>query len=336
VSRLEALVATIFPRGEPVGESALVALAPDSFEVLSYRELPSGDFLRNPADGAPGAVRHARGLAREGDRLFVTLFNSVGEYQVLDAAGLDLSLGRRLTSPAAADLHGLSLRGGELAVASTGGGCILIWDIESGECRGLRLGAALPEADIRFPCQGPGSSGDLWRDALPGQNHVNDVALAEGGFVFSGLTGIGAHLNGEERILASDDRALFHDARLLEDGRVLATDGARGELVLIDRDSRSQERVAVTEPDSWFLRGVEVVDDHAYLLRSEVVENRQLWIGREEPVRRWGATLGVSVLELRSRRLVSEATVVLPDAPAGSVAYQALAWGDRSPGALLS
>lgn len=330
MNHLAVLVVSVFPRGEPFGEPALVALDPDSFDVLAYREFPPSEFLENPASGRPGSIRHARGLARRGSRLFVSLFNAVGEYWVADPAGLDLSLKRRLTAPEAADLHGISSYDGSLAAASTGGDCVLIWDLGSGASRSIGLARAAPPAiDIRFPGQAdePVAS---WREALPGRGHLNDVALTGGGFVSCSLNRIVVSSRDGERVVAECSGALFHDAQPVGEGELFATDGARGEVVFIDLSSLRARRVAVSDPDRWFVRGAAIAGDHAYILRSQVTENRQTLIGANGRPQSRRATLGVSVLELGSRQLVAEAEVALVDAPKGSVAYQPLLWPVRT------
>lgn len=328
MSSAQVLLASVFPRGEPYGEPGLVALDRATLRVLSYREFTSRDFLPDPRDGGPTPVRHARGLAVRSDRLFVSLFNSIGEYRILDPGALRLRLQRRLTSPAAADLHGICLAPRGIAAASTGGACLLAWDLASEACCRIALDGVAPPAggDLRFPePRGGGCTDASWRRPLPPERHLNDVCLTGAGdLVACSLARIAVLSPGTPPIVLADDRAArFHDARPLGDGRILATDGARGELLVLAPGAGSPARIPVADPRAWFVRGVEVVDGRAYVLCSQVVDNRQLSIsGRGTAVRRRGAVFGVSIVDLAGGRAVSNSVVSLPGAPAGSVVYQ--------------
>jgi hypothetical protein len=246
-------------------------------------------------------------------------------------------LERRLTAPAAADLHGVSLAQGRLAAASTGGDCIVVWDLESGNSRAIGVGKApVPATDIRFPERADRRSGNArWRTRLPGRRHINGVALTTSGFVSCMLTRVIELAGDTESVLHADDDARFHDLRLIDEHTLLITDSARGEILFLDLRTRSFARARIMDPTRWFLRGLEVVNGLAYVLGSNLLENRQDTIGRRGPVMRRGASLGLSVVDLDTRRLVTESTITVSDAPVGSVAYQAVA-SPKAPGRLSS
>jgi hypothetical protein len=320
---MSVLFVSVFPRGAPWGESALAALDPATHEVRAYREFPVHEFLADPARGEATSVRHARGLAVDGDRLFVSLFNSVGEYRVEDAARLQLTLERRLTSPAAADLHGISLAGRTLAGASTGGDCVVSWDLETEVWRSIGIdGARAPRKDIRFPDGAAGGPEASWRRALAPQGHVNNVSLTATGAIVCSLTKIVALASSTpQTVLKSDPAALFHDAQIIG-GRLVATDGARGELMLLELDSGTETRVPVADPAAWFVRGIRMIGGHSYVLRSQVTRNRQTSLRERRPVLSRGTAFGLSIVDLDAGVILADDVIDLPDAPAGATVYE--------------
>lgn len=324
----DVLIVSTFPRGTTSAATGLVSLDPVSLDQYEYRPFAPEEFLRNPATGEPTALRHGRGLHIEGDRLFAALFNAVNEYRIVDPATLELAHVERFVHAAAADLHGIDVRNDRLVAASTGTSSVLSWDLASGRAECLTYGK--PEVlapDPRFPEQSGTKSqgGRRWRAATT--THVNDVSISmSGDLVVCALSEVRLTrtASGTTSTLFQDACARFHDARLIdEDNALVMTNGGSGELVVVDLRDRRIRRTAVADPGRWFIRGLHLDGDFAYVLGSEITPNLQLAISDEsDPSQeRRGARFLVTVVDLPKGRCVASKIIALDSAPAGSAVY---------------
>lgn len=323
-TRDSAILVSVLPRGEPFGSSALLSLDPETLQILSIREFPSGEYLVDPDGNGSGPIQHCRGLACSGPRLFAALFNGVREYEIEDARNLRLRPGRLLTHPRGSDLHGLDVSGTTLAAASTGTDSVVFWDLRSGEANVIPLGET-GVADLRFPAKLALESGESdWRRVLEAQLHANGVALRpDGSVVICTLTGVAELTRSGPRPIYEDDEAKLHDCCAENGDELLLTDAARGLLISLDVSS-GQRRCCeiVTDPREWFVRGVGVLDDRIYVLSSEVMSSRQrspLAATSCEASAR-GSSFLISIVD-PDLGPVKEETVRMPQMARGTVAY---------------
>lgn len=322
------VVVSVLPRGQAYGMPALVALDDDSLEVTAYREFPKGEFLRSESTGRSSEIYHCRGLAIADDHLFAALFNAVAEYYVDDFSRLDLRFVRLWTAPAAQDLHGISLSRRRLLAASTGTDTVLMWDLDRGESRSIRVnGRPAGSADVRFPDQTrrPDQPTRVWRSPELNRLHLNDVTLLDDGrLVMSSLSRlwVSASLDAKPTAVVDDEQARMHDGRPLSPTSVLLTDAGRGDLVVLDVDSGELRRFRIADPEQWFVRGVHVAGPYAYVLSSAVTKSQQSRL----PVRpsdrpRFGARFRVSIVQVADASVLLTREIALAGAPAGSVVY---------------
>jgi hypothetical protein len=320
------LMVSLLPRGSASGQSYLAAVDLARGTLTAERPIPVGDYLADAE--APGhPVQHARGLALAGTHVWVGLFNAVRKYMVEDAATLRLTPGPLLTSPAAVDIHGLVAVGeGTLLAVSTGADAIIAWDLRAGAQQTIVLGS-LTEADLRFPRHMASTRGMTdWRHVLPGVRHLNDVGMHGGKLIVCSLKRLLVGFRGRWRSLMGDDGAILHGAHPAEDGRILVTDAARGELLAVDPEAGRAHRVQVTDPGAWFLRGLTTHGDHLFLLRSERVASLQRGVGLSSgPPPARGARFGISVVSCASLTVEEEYELEVTTAPKGAVAYAAVA-----------
>lgn len=326
------LLVSVLPRGERIGASALVTLDRHTLEPLATREFPAEEYLRDPRSGALGTIHHCRGIAQSGGRLLATLFNGVREYAVEDAERLSLRSVRLLTHPHAVDLHGIDVRDGVVSAASTGSESVIAWELSSGAAIETAVGTPA-RGDLRFPDRLAREADHRdWRQPLAVDMHLNSVCRLDGGSTIAcGLTTVLELSSLGRRPLLEDPTARMHDGRPGRQGQLLLTDAARGALVSLDRASGKRRFLELTAPGEWFVRGLEIVDGLAFVLRSELLPSRQRHAHRSigAPLARDGR-FGISVVDLDSWQQVAEATVELAGLPRGSVAYAALAWASST------
>lgn len=330
MGRASTLIVSMLPRGEPGGGSALVALDADLLEPVSTRPFAAAEYLRDPKDPSSPSIEHCRGMAQADGNLYVALFNGVRVYRVLDGRRLFLESLGLLTHPRAVDLHGIDARDGVLYAASTGSDAVISWSLASREAEVVAFGSG-DDRDVRFPHRLASCLDKKdWRDVLAAELHLNDVARGDSGeMVVCSLKRAFAVADGRVRTLLEDRGALFHDGRFISDGRLLFTDAARGELILVDPAGGRPSRIVIADCDAWFVRGICLLDDHVVILRSELVATRQ-----RDPVRHKvergspssGGRFGVTVVDIVSGRRSLEKIVEPAGLGLGSVAYAILDW----------
>jgi hypothetical protein len=332
---MSALVVSVFPRMSAHGASALVSLDPMTFEPLAIRRFERAEYLCHPERSAARLIQHCRGIASYKNALMVSMFNAVRIYDVLDARRLLLAPRAQLSHPAAVDLHGLNIGPGHIAASSTGTDSIVSWSLHDCRTHVIALGkhSESSSTDLRYPAQIALDAGfDDWRLALPTGLHVNDsCSLADGSTVVCSLRKIW-HIKGHQlRIIREDDRALFHDGRLMPDGRLVFSDGAAGELLMLDPSSREVERVPVACPREWFVRGLATFGSTAVVLRSDRGETQQRSPSADRPWRTTGrpGKFAVSLVDLATGRVTCERTIETDGLDDGVVAYSVAATNDH-------
>jgi len=119
-----------------------------------------------------------------------------------------------------------------------------------------------------------------------------------------------------------DNSAIFHDGKL-RDNMLYITDASRGDVLRLNLDNMTEERGRVASPAEWFVRGLDIIEDRVYVLRSRLVPNRQLRVDHVDGSSRLeeSALLGVSTLDIASLRLNDVTDFWVDGFPAGSVAY---------------
>jgi hypothetical protein len=317
------LLTSVLPRGEPTGASALVAIDQETLDPIAVREFPPEEYLEDPELGAPGAIRHARGIVCDGDRLYATLFNGVREYTVEDARELCLRPGRFFTHPRACDLHGICVRGNVLAAASTGSDSVIIWELDSGAAKVLSLGSD-SDLDVRFPDRLAREAGHSdWRDVLDVQRHVNGVSiLSDGAVVVCSLTEVVEIGSGGCRQLHELSDGRMHDGCLAKEAELLLTDASRGVFLSLDMRTGFCRCIPIRDPKECFVRGIGVAGGFAYVLVSESMPSRQRDPHRDvysEPAR--GGNFTISKVDLAGGQQVDERFLHLSEIARGSVAY---------------
>lgn len=324
----DVVLVSMLPRGEPFGASALVALDRETQKPLAVREFQETEYLEDPELGAPGQIRHGRGIVQLGDKLFVALFNCVREYAVEDVRELSLRPGRVFTDPRAVDLHGICVYGKTLSAASTGTDSVISWDIESGEATVTPL-LATKEGDVRFPDRLARQAGKSdWREVLEDEQHVNGVSIRpDGTAVVCSLTRV-LELRPEGiRTIHQETGARMHDGCLGSNGDLLLTDAARGTLVSLSIDDGIYRCLPIANPEEWFVRGIGIVGENAYVLSSEKMPSRQRNPERDaDAAAAMGSSFMVTVIDLRTWTPVNEGVVRLSEVARGSVAYSLLGW----------
>jgi hypothetical protein len=327
---LDALIVSVVPRLEATGASALVAIDPSSLELLAVRSFPASEYLKGVGTPRSVLIEHSRGLSRWGGRLCVAMFNGVRHYEVADARSLSLVPGEILSHPRAVDLHGVCVHGDELFAASTGADAVICWSLRDGTSRLLALCAA-GERDLRFPaCLALRDGYEDWRAVLPARLHVNDVcALNCNDMVVCSLREIREVQGDRVRVLYADQHALLHDGRPLgDDARLLFSDAATGELVIVDRDGAPPARIAIAPPNKWFLRGAGVIGGYAVALCSMLGETRQratVRAGTSKP-RGSGGYFAIAVIDLDTHQIAARRTIQTPELSTGVVAYAIVPW----------
>jgi hypothetical protein len=324
----DALLISVLPRLRPTGASALVALDPVSLELLAVRRFPPSEYLADPGSPKATPVEHCRGMAVWRGGLLVAMFNSVRNYRILDARKLVLAPGARFNHPGAVDLHGISVDGETLLAASTGADAVIAWPLGGGETHKIEI-SPQDTGDLRFPARRALETGyGDWRSVLPARFHINDVArLDDGSVVVCSLQRILRVQCGQLSTIHEDDQALLHDGRVLPDGRMLFSDAARGELLILDIDGTDVERVPVASPRTWFARGVTIHDGYALVLHSKkgrTHQRRPQRRRRSSAMRRPGC-FGVSVVDMERRDIVRHRTIETDEVGDGAVAYSVLA-----------
>jgi hypothetical protein len=114
----------------------------------------------------------------------------------------------------------------------------------------------------------------------------------------------------------------MHDGCLALGAELLLTDAARGILFSLDMESGSCRCLSIADPDEWFVRGIGVVDGHAYVLSSESMPSRQRSPQRDAdspPLR--GGSFMISKVDLAAWGQVGERILRLSEIARGSVAY---------------
>jgi hypothetical protein len=325
---VEALLITVLPRLESTGASSLVAIDPETLSVLAVRQFPAKEYLFHSSLLPTDPIEHCRGIAQSGNSLYVAMFNAVRRYDVLDPRRLSLVPGELLTHEQAADLHGICFSGEKVIAASTGADTLLSWAVNGGEVTTPLARLSLQDLRFRAPVARRNGCQD-WRRVLATNIHLNDVCpVGEDALAVCSLTQIWLVNGGKTRMLFADRDALLHDGLLLDDGRLLFSDASRGDLLVVDRVRGAVGRIPVEAPEAWFVRGVTVVDGIAYVLCSELGPSRQRGLGsRRRPthVARSGR-FALRVLDLESERILAQATISMPDLPAGVVAYAVKPW----------
>jgi hypothetical protein len=319
------IVVSVLPRGEPYGGSSLVALDRETLDPLEVREFPADEYLEDPELGAPGRIRHARGLATVGDKLYVALFNVVREYTVEDSRTLALRPGRLFTHPRACDLHGICVHEDTLVAASTGTDSVISWDLASATATVTQLGTP-GEEDVRFPDRlAREAAKEDWREALDVRRHLNGVSIRGNGAPVVCSLGEVFEISGEgQQSLYRREAARMHDGYLSDREQLLLTDAAVGGLISHDLIADEHRSFAVAKTDEWFVRGVGVVDDGtAYVLSSERMRSRQRSpvLDPDSPPEARGAQFMVSTVDFTCGGHRDDKVVRVPDAPRGSVVY---------------
>lgn len=322
------LIISTLPRGAPSGASALVAVDRQELKPIAVREIREEEYLEDPVLGAPGRIRHCRGVAQSGDRLYVALFNCIREYTVESARELVLRPGRVFTHPRAADLHGICIHGRMLSAASTGSNCVITWNLDSGKACLVSLGQH-GDDDVRFPDRLAREVGaDDWRDVLDHDLHLNGVsALPDGRVVVCSLTTVWQLGPSGPQPIIEEPTARMHDGCLGGAEKLLLTDASCGIVLSVDLTGNTFARIPVVNPDKWFVRGIGFVDDTAYVLASESMLSRQRSPRREvelEP--EMGGAFLLFDIEPALGALRDERLVPLPTIASKSVAYGLLAW----------
>jgi hypothetical protein len=279
-------------------------------------------------------IEHCRGIVQWNGGLYVGMFNSVRRYAVTNPHTLELQPEEMLSHPRAVDLHGIHAGGDRLLAASTGTDAVLEWSSRAASPFVYSLSPS-DERDLRFPAGLARDAGcSDWREVLPTSRHINDVcSLERGTIVVSSLHQILELGDGRARVLYEDRAALLHDGRPLSDGRLLFSDGAKGMLLIIDRDGTPPVRIEVARHDRWFVRGLSVVDGHAIVLRSLLGRSRQRSLdpGRNEDAPEIGSRFGISVVDLETRSVLDEATIETSRLCSGVNAYSVISWEQEVP-----
>jgi hypothetical protein len=320
------LLVSVLPRLRPTGGSAIVALDLATLRLLAVRRFPPHEYLGYAPDGHQ-PIQHCRGLSVDRGDLMVAMFNAVRRYSIVDSRCLILEPGERLNHHGAVDLHGIVSRGDRLWAASTGTECVISWPVGEGATEILPL-KSTPEADFRFPIEAARQALSTdWRDVLPVARHINDVLPREdGSVVVCSLREVVLLFDGRRRVLFHDGEALLHDGRQTCDGRLLFTDAARGDLVLITPGAGETQRIRVSDPRSWFVRGMAVLPgDQVVVLRSERGPTCQRSVQLEPDEEPGGGLFGVSLVDLAAGAVLSEETISDGALSAGIVAYAAVA-----------
>lgn len=323
----------MLPRGEPFGASALVALDRETQKPLAVREFPNEEYLEDPELGAPGQIRHGRGIAQAGDRLYVALFNCIREYKVEDVRELRMRPERLLTDRRAVDLHGICVHNGTLSAASTGSDSVISWDLESGETTVIPFEETRTE-DVRFPDRLARAAGKHnWRQALETEQHINGVSVRpDGTAVVCSLTRVFEVGPQGMHTIHEAIEGCMHDGCLSSSDSLLLTDAACGTLVALDLSNGRSRCMPIANPMEWFVRGIGIVGEKAYVLSSEVMPSRQLdSIRNANAPAAMGGSFMISVADLRAWVPISERIVRVSEVARGSVAYGLLSWKSDSP-----
>lgn len=316
-----ALLVTLLPRAGRRGRAGLVALDPRTFGVLTVRTFPLNEYL--PDDESSVPIQHCRGLVQRHGALFVSLFNAVGVYDVDDPGALRLTQRLLLSSRLAVDLHGLAVTDDAVLATSTGADAIVRWSRGGSEIDVVSLTGTCRTGDLRFPRRLAARAGvPDWRDALAPALHVNGVAPGLGGGLLAcALDRILAVRDGAVHELVRDPGACLHDAQYSPDGALVATDAARGCVLVAASDGRPRRHLLVADPRAWFVRGLRHIGDRLLVLRSERVASgeRRMDGGGGAPVA-GPARFGLTLLE-GSGEVVDDREIEVPELPGGSVAY---------------
>lgn len=306
----------------------MVALDPYNLEPISVRMFPADEYLSDPALQTPGGIRHCRGIAQSGPRLYAALFNGVREYAVDDARSLSLRPGRLFTDPRAVDLHGICIENGNLYAASTGSNSVIGWDLQTAAATTVSLSPPRVDGDLRFPDQLARLVNESdWRAVLDADRHINGVSVRDGSMVVCSLTQV-LELTGEEvKSLRDDEEGRMHDGCFSGEDDLLLTDGSRGLLVCLDLSSGSCRCTPIADPEDWFVRGVGVIHGRAYVLSSPTMPSRQRGLdGHSGAPAMAGGRFMVSIVDLAAWALVEERLIELEDVAQGSVVYGLVGW----------
>jgi hypothetical protein len=320
------LLVSVLPRLRPSGGSAIVALDLATLQLLAVRRFPPHEYLGYAPDGHQ-PIQHCRGLAVDRGDLLVAMFNAVRRYAIVDSRRLILEPRERLSHHGAVDLHGIMSRGDRLWAASTGTECVISWPVRGGAVEVLPL-KSTPKAEFRFPMEAARQAHSTdWREVLPVARHINDVLpRGDGGVVVCSLREIVLLFEGRRQVLFFDGEALLHDGRQTCDGRLLFTDAARGDLLLITPGAGETQRIRVSDPRSWFVRGMAILPgDQVVVLRSERGPTRQRAVQPEPNEEPGNSLFGVSIVDLAAGTVVYEETISDGSLSAGIVAYAAVA-----------
>ncbi len=234
-------------------------------------EAPLRELDLNPR----GGMRGGRGVAVDGDEIYIANFSAVYRF---DAQWRCLNV---LNHPACADIHDIAIHDGFVWVTSTRNDLLLQFqpDGRLANCLNVRtlepVQEFMDQAEIRFPNEAGMLEADL-RDprshdsALSDGTHLNGIAFDASGKMVLSLGRIEANGHSHSMLISSNgaqgwDSLAFENANvprhnvLLSDEFLIHNDTPSGEIVLIDALSGEvRERIAVGDR---YLRGLLQLDD---------------------------------------------------------------------------
>lgn len=251
-----------------------VVLARCSMMEASLRELDP-----NPR----GGMRGGRGIAVDGDEIYIANFSAVYRF---DAQWQCLNV---LSHPACADIHDIAIHDGFVWVTSTRNDLLFQFypDGRLVDCLNVRMLDPVQEfadqAEIRFPNEAGMLNADL-RDprshdsGVSDGTHLNGIAFDPSGKMVLSLGRIEANGHSHSMLVSSNggdrwDGLAFDDATVprhnvaLSDGCLIHNDTPSGEIVLIDAlDGAERERIAIGDR---YLRGLLQLDDGRLIVGAQ-------------------------------------------------------------------
>ncbi|MCC6488389.1 MAG: hypothetical protein IT364_12905 [Candidatus Hydrogenedentes bacterium] len=237
-------------------------------ERTPFIEAPLRDLDPNPR----GGMRGARGIAVDGDDVYVANFSAVYRFDTQwRCQGV-------ISHPGCADIHEIAFHDGSLWVTSTRNDTLMRFDRE-GKLRAriklrdtVRLSDGLPDS-IPHPVDGidirdPRTHEKAQYDFL----HVNSLAFAPDDSLVVSLGQMATaegpqsrlvrlHPNGGSELTSELKGATVprHNALHLQDGSLLFSDTPRGELVCLDSEAGTElDRISI---GAGYLRGLAQLED---------------------------------------------------------------------------
>ncbi len=234
-------------------------------------EAPLRELDPNPR----GGMRGGRGVAVDGDEIYIANFSAVYRF---DAQWRCLNV---LSHPACADIHDIAIHDGFVWVTSTRNDLLFQFHPDGRfiECLNVRTLEPVREftdqAGIRFPNEAGMLDADLREpqshdSVMSDGTHLNGIAFDPEGKMVLSLGRIDANGHSLSMLVSSNgadgwDGLAFDDATVprhnvvLSDGCMIHNDTPSGEIVLIDAlNGAERRRIAVGDR---YLRGLMQLDD---------------------------------------------------------------------------